>query len=89
MCIEPDNLMILRLTGILKILVQMTLSDASNVEYLLNMGLNEFLIGLLQWNNPSNIINFSVPIDIIINKIILNLVNSMVQDFGNKLIDGG
>jgi hypothetical protein len=40
-----------RLLSIVKIIPRMLSGDPSNSDYLLNMGILEFLINLMQWNN--------------------------------------
>ena len=47
-----DKRSLKRLHSIIKVLAFVASSDEANVEYLLNMGLIDYLMEVLQWNNP-------------------------------------
>ena len=81
-----------RARSALKILVIFTQTDNSNVEFLMNIGIAEFLSEALGLNDPSiqgGNTYLLIEFDTYINQIITNLVESQVNNFGDRLIDGG
>ena len=81
-----------RARSALKILVILTQTDNSNVEFLMNIGIAEFLSEALGLNDPSiqgGNTYLLIEFDTYINQIITNLVESQVNNFGDRLIDGG
>ncbi len=74
-----------------KILVMMTQSESSNIEFLLTLGLAEFLNEILSLNDQSQPVSrgFVLEFDTYLKQIITNLVDSQVNNFGDRLIDGG
>jgi hypothetical protein len=60
------------LTSILRLVLRLVEGDLSSIEYLLQAGLNDYLVAILQWNNPMDIVNqFSLDLDTLINCIII------------------
>ncbi len=75
-----------------KILVILTQTDNSNIEFLMNIGIAEFLSEALGLNDPSiqgGNTSLLIEFDTYLNQIITNLVESQVNNFGDRLIDGG
>ena len=75
-----------------KILVILTQSDNSNIEFLMNIGIAEFISEALGWNDPNKqggTTSLVIEFDTYMNQIITNLVESQVNNFGDRLIDGG
>lgn len=72
-----------KLVRIVKIVERLTATEASNTDILLSMGLHEYIIGLLQWNNsPPEEAQvsieakiFSLELDTLLNTMVTNLVN--------------
>jgi hypothetical protein len=72
-----------KLARIVKIVERLTATEASNTDILLSMGLHEYIIGLLQWNNsPPEEAQvsieakiFSLELDTLLNSMVTNLVN--------------
>lgn len=79
------------LLNLVRVVLRMVDSDQSNIEYLLQAGLNDYLVAILQWNNPIEDVDnqFSLELDTLVNSIVFQIVKSNVREYGNTLIDGG
>ena len=73
------------LYSILSLIMNMTASDDSNIEYLLKFGLESYLYYILD-NNTPDIIGYSLEIDTILSSIMINLVHSLAFDYGFTLL---
>ena len=79
------------LLNLVRVVLRLVDRDQSSIEYLLQAGLNDYLVAILQWNNPLEQVDneFSLELDTLVNSIVLHIVQSGLREYGNTLIDGG